>query len=111
MSDIPGTLAVSQRSLSHSPDGKCLQPLGRDVAAPSGTEIDRLSLENFVLKSMVEGLIFFIMSGDCIKMAMYRAEHTCMEAGLDPEEFMPIVQSVVDNFRKTTRKNPMHSMF
>ena len=111
MTDIPGTLVASQRSLSPSPDGKCLQPSGRDVAAQSGTEIDRLSLENFVLKSMVEGLIFFIMSGDCIKLAMYRAEHTCMEAGLEPEEFMPIVQSVVNNFRNTTRKNPMHSMF
>jgi hypothetical protein len=111
MTDIPGTLVASQTSLSHNPDGKCLQPLGRDVAVPSGIEIDRLSLENFVLKSMVEGLIFFIMSGDCIQLAMYRAEHTCMDAGLDPEEFMPIVQSVVNNFRKTTKKNPMHSMF
>jgi len=111
MKDTPGTLVASQRSLSHSPVGKCLQPLGRDVAVPSATEIDRLSLENFALKSMVEGLIFFIMSGDCIKLAMYRAEHTCMQAGLDPEEFMPIIQSVMNNFQSTTKKNPMSSMF
>jgi hypothetical protein len=111
MKDIPGTLVASQRSLSHNPDGKCLQPLGRDVAAPSAIEIDRLSLENFVLKGMVESLIFFIMSGDCIKLAMYRAEAHCLEAGLEPEEFMPIVQSVIDNFQKTTKKNPMSSMF
>jgi len=111
MSDIPGTLVASQRGLSNSPDGNSLQPLGRDVAAPSGTQIDTLSLENFVLKSMIEGLIFQLMSRDAIMLSMYRAEATCNEAGLDFEEFMPIIQSVMDNYTKVTKKNPMNSMF
>lgn len=111
MSDIPGTLVASQRSLSHKRVGNSLQPSGRDVAVPSETQIDRLSLENFILKSMVEGLIFNTMSKDIILMSMYRAQDTCKESGLNPDEFMPVIQSVMDNFPKTTRKNPLHSMF
>jgi hypothetical protein len=111
MKDTPGTLAVSQRSLSPSPDGKSLRPLGRDVAAPSETKIDELLCENFVLKSMVEGLIFNMMSGDSIILSMYRAEATCKEAGLRPDEFLPIIQTVLDNYKKTTRKNPISRMF
>jgi hypothetical protein len=30
---------------------------------------------------------------------------------LNPDEFMPVIQSVMDNFPKTTKKNPIHSMF
>jgi hypothetical protein len=111
MKDIPGTLVVSQRSLSPSPVGKCLQPSGRDVAAPSETEIDSLSLENFVLKSMVEGFVFNTMSSDIILLSLYRAKATCEEAGLNKDEYMPFIQSVMDNFQKTTQKNPFHSMF
>lgn len=111
MSDIPGTLAQSYRSLSHKRVGNSVQPSGRDVAVPSETQIDRLSLENFVLKSMVEGLIFNLMSGDAIMLSMYRAEATCNEAGLDFEEFMPVIQSVLNNYTKVTKKNPMNSMF
>jgi hypothetical protein len=102
---------VSQRGLSNNPDGNSLQPLGRDVAAPSGTQIDTLYLENFILKTMIEGLIFQLMSRDAIMLALWRAEATCKEAGLRPEEFMPIIQSVMDNYTRVTKKNPMNSMF
>lgn len=111
MSDIPGTLVASQRGLSNNPVGKSLQPSGRDVAVPSETQIDKLSLENFVLKSMVEGLIFQMMSRDAIMLSMWRAEATCQEAGLHPDEFAPVIQSVMDNYKRVTKKNPMNSMF
>lgn len=111
MSDTPGTLAVSQRGLSPNPVGNSLQPSERDVAAPLGIEIDTLSLENFVLKSMIEGLIFQMMSRDAIMLALWRAEATCKEAGLHPNEFGPVIQSVMDNYTKVTKKNPMKSMF
>ena len=90
MKDIPGTLVASHRSLSHKKVGNSLQPSGRDVAAPSETRIDELSLENFVLKSMVEGLIFNLMSRDAIMLSLWRAEATCKEAGLQPDEFAPV---------------------
>ena len=111
MKDIPGTLVASQSGLSRNPVGNSLQPSGRDVAAPSETLIDNLSLENFVLKSMIEGLIFQLMSRDAIMLALWRAEATCKEAGLRPEEFVSIIQSVMDNYTSVTKKNPMNSMF
>jgi hypothetical protein len=111
MTDIPGTLVASPRGLSHKRVGNSLQPSGQDVAVPSETQIDGLLLENFILKSMVEGLIFHIMSGDIVAVGMYRAQATCEEAGLKKEEFMPFIQQLLNNFRKTTRKNPFHSMF
>jgi hypothetical protein len=106
-----GTLVVSQHSLSHNQDGRHLQRSEPDAAVQSGTEIDRQSLENFILKSVVEGLIFYIISGDHIKMAIRRAEYTCKIAGLAQEDFEPIFQTVLNNFTKTTEKNPLHSMF
>lgn len=111
MKDTPGTLVASQRGLSNSPVGNSLQPSGRDVAVPSETRIDELFLENFVLKSMVEGLIFNLMSRDAIMLSLWRAEATCKEAGLHPDEFAPVIQSVMDNYKRVTKKNPMNSMF
>jgi hypothetical protein len=111
MTDIPGTLVASPRGLSHKRVGNSLQPSGQDVAVPSETQIDELFLESFILKSMVEGFVFNVMNGDIIAMSMYRAQATCEEAGLKKEEFMPFIQQLLDNFKKTTRKNPFHSMF
>ena len=102
---------ASPTSSLQNQDGKSLQHSVRDVVVASETSTDQLSLENYVLKTMVEGLIYNMMSSDAIMLAMYRTKKACIDNGLDENKVVEIIQLVIDNHKKVTKKNPMSVLF
>ena len=102
---------VSPTSSLQNQDGKSLQHSVRDVAVASETSTDQLLLENYVLKTMIEGLIYNMVSSDAIMLAMYRTKKACVHNGLDENKVVEIIQLVIDNHKKVTSKNPMSVLF
>lgn len=102
---------VSPTSSLQNQDGKSPRHLVLDVAAVSETSIDQLLLENYVLKTMIEGLIYNMMNGDAIMLAMYRTKKACIDNGLDEDRVIEIIQLVIDNYKKVTSKNPLDILF
>lgn len=105
-----GTLVPSQTGLSRNQVGNSLQPSVPDVLAPYLTETGKLYFENLILKAVVEGLIFSTANSDVIELALYRAKAICKDLNIPFEVYSNLLQSVLENYRKTANKNPIAAL-
>lgn len=111
MEKQPGTLAALPKALSVNQAGKSLQPSEQGALAPCLTEHEQLLYENYALKALIEGLVYMTCNPDAVYLAVMRATKTCQEAKIPPQVCKKIIETVKQNFKKTTRKNPLSQIF
>jgi len=105
-------LVTNTNLLPKLQDQKLPQLLGRDVVRHSTqTEQQFCDEQMTILLSLLKGMVRNTFSGDVITLAIYDAQDTCEQLGVDPENFRIAAQMFAEISAKSQSRSPICKMF